>query len=1197
MKRSLKLLSLVVAMFLIAAFVLSSSPAWGQAQNGSISGVVTDSSGAVVGSAKVAVTSLTTGSIRTTQTTAEGDYTVQQLPPEDYKVVVTAPGFATSSSTLNVSVGSANTVNVKLTVGNATVTVEVAANSVSGINLENAENSQVIASNQMTEFPTESRDPYDFVSLSGNVSTDPSNGPNGASRGVGVNISGSRSASTEILLDGIENTYLFSVGVGTPVPVDAVQEYRVITSNYGPEYGRASGGVVNVVTKSGTNQFHGTMWEFYRPSTFAAQSTYNKANGIPLNRFVRNEFGFVVGGPVIKDKLFFFGGNEWLRVRSSNVTQFYVPAASFISKSSAATQAFFTQYGTLSATPVGNPLTLGQVGGGPGALTSSFATDRTKLETNFPTQFNDSTPIFQLVQETAFSDAGGGSPQNTYNTIGRIDFNMSQTTQMYGRYVLYNQVTPVGTQNVSPYAGYNTADTTKAQDLVYGLTHSFSQALTSQLQIGLVRVNQNEPLGANPAGPTLFINETSFSVGGISVVGPGYSATSASVGLPSGGPQNDIVISPVVTYTKGRHTMTFGGQYTYIRDNHTFPIYDNAQESLSTATTGALVNFQAGVFNFFQANIDPQGKFPCAKSLTTGATPGAGNSTNGTAAFDPTCTITTPLNPPVFGRSNRYQEGAWFANDSWKITPRLTINVGIRYELFGTQHNKNSALDSNFYPGTTGSLADRIRAGKILNVNATAPAGVQSPNGKLWKTNYKQFAPRIGFAYDLTGDGRTSLRGGYGISYERNFGNVTYNVALNPPGQFAISLTNADNGGVSFPISTGILGPFGSIAGIQKALPQASARAVDPNMKPAYNQFYTLAIERQINSGFAVGVNYTGERGIHNYSIANYNRLYYGQVYENDPALWTKATGSPASLKNTNRLNPQYTGINIRGADGDSYYNGLNVSVRANNLYKTGLTLTANYTYAHSTDNSSSTFASDGGSNGALVGGVSYFDPFNHGLDRGSSDFDVKHRIALGFIYTTPAFGTSGFTRDAVQGWEIGTQFVAYTGTPFTMYDSNLATSGNGIYARAHFNVPVHHQRVRKSTAVADSPDFYDYIDFPDYNSTNYAQYGDPKLGYSDMPTMVNGIDTFGNMSSRNAFRGPGAQTLNADLIKNFKVTERFGLQFRAELFNVLNHPNEYLNLDGSNDVGSTTYIETYKNVGPFTSDNRQLQLAGKITF
>ena len=1182
----------------LAIVLLATGMAWGQSQNGSVSGVITDATGAVVSGATITVTNEATGAVRSTVSTSSGDYRVEGLTPQQYTVTVTASGFSTTKTTaFDVSVGSANVINAKLSVRSDTTVVDVAADSFSGINLENAENSQVVDTQQILDFPTETRNPYDFVTLSGTVSSDPS----AASRGVGVNIGGARSASTEILLDGIENTYLFSVGVATNVPVDAVQEYRVITSNYGPEYGRASGGVVNVLTKGGTNAFHGTVWEFYRPSTFASGSYYNNANGIPQHRFVRNEFGYSVGGPVLKDKLFFFNSTEWLRVRSSNVSQYYIPTSQFISAAAANTQAFFTQFGAISGTPTGKILTLQQIGcpttlpspnttgcTAPG-ISSSFNSDKKTLQASNPGLYTDAFPVLEQVNVTVPSDAGGGSPQNTYNVVGRLDFNLSNATTMYGRYVLYNQQQPVGAGNVSPYVGFTTAVTQKAQNLVYGITHTFTPKLTSQVQLGLMRINQNSPLGANPAGPTLFINSGAApSIASNPLVFPGYNEGNAGNGLPSGGPQNNIVVSPQFTYLKGKHTFTFGGQYTYIRDNHTFAIYENAQEALvSSGTAGALVNFQNGVFNYFQANLDPQGKFPCTKSLTTGATPGtAGGAGNGTPPFDPTCTLTTPVNQPNFSRSNRYQESAYYFNEEWKATPRLTINAGLRYELYGTQHNKNSALDSNFYFGTTGTLQDRIRAGKILNVNSTAPAGVENPGGKLWNTNYKQFAPRIAFAYDLTGDGKTSVRGGYGISYERNFGNVTYNVALNPPAQLAISFTNLDVG-ASIPISTGVLGSFSTGAGVQKAIPPGTVRAVDPRIKPAYNQFYTLAIDHQVAQSFAISLAYTGERGIHNYSIANYNRSYYGPVYENDAALYTKAVGSPANLTDTNRLNPQFTSINVRGADGDSYYNGVNVKLTGGNLYHTGLTITTNYTYSHSTDNTSSAFT-DGQSNGD-VGGVAYFDPYNHGLDHGNSDFDVKHRISIGMLYAVPDFHTNGLVRAVVGGFKVNTLFTASTGTPFSMYDCGIAHVT--ACARVRFTTPQPFQRTGDSKPTG-TPDNFAYISFPAYPSAAYGTYTDPKIGASDLPTIVNGIDTFpGGMTARNAFRGPGSFNLNMDVLKDIKIKERYTVELRAEAYNILNHANSFLVLSGANDVSNTPYAQDQK------LGQRQLQLAGKFIF
>lgn len=532
---------LLVLLLLFAGSVA----AIGQSQNGSISGVVTDESGAVVSAAQVTVVNVATGAIRDTVTTSKGDYTVQQLPPQDYKVTITAPGFGTSTATLNVSVGSSNTVNVKLSVKSNSTSVDVAANSLSGINLENAENSQVVNSVQILELPTETRNPYDLAALSGSVSADPS----ATSRGVGYNVGGSRSASTEILLNGLENTQLFGVAVATVIPLDSTQEFRILTSNYGPEYGRASGGVVNVLTKSGTNGFHGTAYEFYRPSTFASNSYYNNAQipKIPQHRFVRNNFGYSIGGPIRKDKLFFFSNTEWLRVRSSNVVQYYIPTTDFINASNANTQTFFKQFGTISAAPTGKILTLGQLGTSVanGGVTTAFAADRTALEALPGGVFTDAFPVLQQVNVTVPIDAGGGAPQNTYNTLARVDFNPTDRTQMYGQYVRYNLATPLGGGNNSPYAGYSTAQTLLSQNAQYGLTHTFSAQFTTQVEIGLLRVNNNQPLGDNPAGPTLFINSGAApNIAGNNLVFPGYSENNAGNGLPSGGPQTTSRSAP-----------------------------------------------------------------------------------------------------------------------------------------------------------------------------------------------------------------------------------------------------------------------------------------------------------------------------------------------------------------------------------------------------------------------------------------------------------------------------------------------------------------------------------------------------------------------------------------------------------------------------------------------------------------------------
>jgi hypothetical protein len=319
-------------------------------------------------------------------------------------------------------------------------------------------------------------------------------------------------------------------------------------------------------------------------------------------------------------------------------------------------------------------------------------------------------------------------------------------------------------------------------------------------------------------------------------------------------------------------------------------------------------------------------------------------------------------------------------------------------------------------------------------------------------------------------------------------------------------------------------------------------------------------------------------------------------VYEGDAAKYV-----PSGAANSNRLNPQFTSINVRGADGDSYYNGVNFFVRASNLAHQGLTFTANYTFTHSTDNTSSTFT-DGASN-ADVGGVAYFDPYNHALDHGNSDFDIRHRLSTSIIWAIPfADHTSGLTRAVLGGWEVGSIFSATTGAPFTMYDCGLPAVT--ACPRARFVNTPSYQRTGTSTPVSNSPDTFAYINFPTYylagnvrNTAAYGTYADPKVGYSDLPTIAGGIDTFpGGMTARNAFRGPGAWSMNMDINKSIRFTERYRLQLRGEAYNVFNHANSILSLSGVNDVSNVPYATTYKN-GPGQGSVRQLQIAAKLIF
>jgi outer membrane receptor for ferrienterochelin and colicin len=310
----------------------------GQAvETGQISGTVTDSSDALVAGARVTATAVATQATRTATTDTSGHYVFLALPPAAYKVAIEAKGFARNVANVTVQVGGRTTLDAKLKVGGATEVVEVTAQAEAvRPNIESSAISDVVTSNEISQLPTISRNPYDLAAIAGNVSSD-ANGATG--RGVGLSINGQRAAGTNILLDGGENVDNFTASVGQSVPLDSVQEFSVLSNTFAAEYGRASGGIVNVATKSGTNALHGSVYEFYRGSALATNTPENKAIGEKKPTFVRNQFGGAAGGPIIKDKLFFFGNAEWTRVRSSVISNYWVPTAQMLAASNAATRA------------------------------------------------------------------------------------------------------------------------------------------------------------------------------------------------------------------------------------------------------------------------------------------------------------------------------------------------------------------------------------------------------------------------------------------------------------------------------------------------------------------------------------------------------------------------------------------------------------------------------------------------------------------------------------------------------------------------------------------------------------------------------------------------------------------------------------------------------------------------------------------
>ena len=1110
--------------------VLAAALAFAQTETGQISGTVTDPTGSVVTNAKVQLTQSGTNTKRNTTTNQVGLYTFPNIRPADYIVQVESPGFSTAQVRTTVAVGTRSNLDIKLEVGKVGEIVTV-DDSATPVNTEAQTLQTVITTKQILELPSLTRNPYAFVVTSGNVQAD---APESA-RGVNVAINGQRSASTGILLDGVYNTNDFDVSVGQSVPLDAVQEYSVMTSGFTAEFGRASGGVVNLVVKSGANDIHGSVYGFNRVSRFAANSFDNNANGIGKSVFTRNQPGYGIGGPIVKNKLFFFQSSEWIRVRSSDSTFAYIPTDQYIAASASASRDYYSQFAKRRS----GLQTLG-------TLTRGDLTSR-GICGSLCSALPASTPMFDRVSYSVPVDGGGGSPQNTYFQVARIDYNLSDRTQIYGRYGYQSNNLLDGTNASSPYTGYDTGSTQRNHAAMASITHSFSPTLISQSKVSFNRFDNQQPLGIASATPTLYFGNNAVGrISGIAIAGPGYLPFSPGNGIPFGGPQNSLQIYEDVSWISGVHQFRVGGLYNYLQDNRIFGAYQNPVQSLGNNLTNSIEGLLRGQIYRFQAAIDPQGKYPCAGVVT------------------PACTVSLPVKQPNFGRNNRYNEMAFYLQDNIRLSRNFTLNLGLRYEYYGVQHNDNPKLDSNWYPSGNSNPFQAIREGQVL-------LSGDSPQRRLWEPGHS-WAPRIGFAWDPTGQGRMSIRGGWGIAYERNFGNVTFNVIQNPPNYAVIALI-AGQDIASMPVYKDVAGPLAGTSGTAP-IPATSLRAVDPNIRVAYAQTWSMAVEKDFGQGLVSAIEYSGSKGSRLYTLENANMAGAGAVYLGDRCT---PGNCGVRLKTT-----QYSNINRRANGGFSNYNGVNFRTELRNWRQTGLNFKINYTYSHAIDNLSDVFSSpDNAFNLGLL------DPFNPGLDKGNAAFDARHRVVFGGIWDVPlAKNSRGFVKAIAGGWTIAPIIILRSGNPFTIYDTTNAQFWAS--ARAMFDGPV--PTTGNASKATSTPNNFEYL-----NLTN------AKIN-SDWVNPITGNSEFGpfpkNMSGRNRFYTPGNRTIDLGIYKNFMITERFRIQLRGEMYNTFNHSNLYVN-QGDVDLSGTQIISTNRGKActACIPERRNVQFALKFLF
>jgi hypothetical protein len=1154
-KRTL-IFTMALLLLLPLAGTHEAGSAYAQTQYATVTGRVTDEQDAVVPGATVTLTHLATNTSQQTRTNDEGLFVFGNVAAGTYEVRISKENFRTVSRQITVAVAQRLEISFVLPVGEVTevVTVEALTETV---NLASGDIARTVSQTELENLPLLTRNPYALVALAAGASDTAA--VTGDTRGLGLAVAGGRTSSVNFMLDGGENNDTFVAGLGQTVPLDAVAEFKVQLNNMSAEFGR-NAAVTNVVTRSGSNEFHGSAYEYYRGAGLSTETFDDKASGTPKSNFVRNQFGASAGGPIFHDKTFFFGSFEGLRVRSSGTSRFFVPTSDFFNASSPETRNFLNAFGGLPSSNCADAALTAEdiVVGIEGAPTYA---GNELVNANTGAIIPAATRLFCRTTLRAPIDAGGGLAQNTWLWTGRIDHNFSDRTSLMGRYAFNQTSFPDGVISLSPYEGFNTGQRSRNQNMNLTLRHSFTPTMFSETRLIYNRVLTEQPLGEAPGTTPCWFYDLAFSTPtGDQITFPGYVPNvCVFAGIPFGGPQNIYQVAQNLTWSRGRHTWKWGGQYVHMRDNRVFGAFQNAFQD-----TFIMQGMLDGQVDFIFVAIDPKGKFP-------------GDTYN--------TSVDGPFVQPRFDRHYWYNEVGLFVEDSIKLHPRFTLNLGLRWEYFGVLHSPQHErfLDANLFLDAVGpfspskTIFEQIRDARFSRTN------------NLFQQDWNNFAPRIGFAWDVTGRGRTVFRGGYGLFYDRNFGNALFNVIQNFPNYAVISQVPLGSFGVqNAPIMPNQFDTLNALAGAAFTI-TGSARMLDREMATAYSTQWNATLEHDVfGKGIITSLSYVGSNGIKLYSLNNLNQL---------GSCLLAPTINPTCVPDggrTSRLNQTgLTGMNRRGNEGLSRYNAMALDVRTRRIGSTGLMVAGNYTWAHSIDNSSSFF---GDSPFEGLFGFGFRDPFNPALDRASSTNDIRHRGTISFNWEVP-WGRSqtGFAGHVLGGWTLSGIYIAQTGGAFTVYDGSSSSQCNNSGTNFCHPVLVGSVPARTQTPVSGAAN-----SFTLYNIGSTFQTQQQFCASAPNPLACTAelyILNPEQLSPRNLFRTPGIWNADFAVFKDFRLPwEGTRLQARVETFNVFNHSNLYV-VPGTNQyTGPASTVTGKRGVSPSgTVDRRNIQLALRL--
>jgi hypothetical protein len=1082
--------------------VLSVTSSVGQVEQGTVTGIVIDASNAAVVDAKVTLTNVDTQVAAVTTTNQQGHYNFPFTAPGHYQVTAEKEGFSAGRVTnITITVGQTATINVSLATGSVKQEISVSANAVQ-LDEQTSSLGNVVSAQQITQLPLSGRNPYSLLTLAPGVT------PNGNS-GTGPIISGGRSNTSGVLFDGQETRNTSTNDIAYTPPLETVGEFKVITNNYSAEFGRSGGGILTAAGRSGTNDLHGSFYEFFRNNVLNANGWTNNRNGLKINPVRHNEFGFAVGGPVYipkvysgKNRTFFFFNYERIPDRSPDNITATVPTAlqrtGDFSQTFTSTGALIKIYDPLTTAP--NPAVAGSY------VRTQFPNNQIPLSRINPISANllQYYPLPNLPGITNNYAVSATRANTATKYYARVDENVGNNNRLFFRYgtTLNPANTPGYTGVAFPGEGTNCNEgKANSSPWVAAIsdTVTFRPNVVGEFRVSYTRqINTCNPRSAGfdltTLGLPAYIKNAStdalfpeFDITDFTTLGPLRASHYTDA-------ENVPEAQAHLTWLRGSHTIKGGFDYLFL------------------------------AFNIFRPDY-PSGDFGFTRAYTQGPDPSVAGTTAGYGLA--TLLLGAPtggqftVGPSLASSQKSYNV---YLQDDWKILRNLTLNLGVRWEYqtpFNERYNHLAYFDPNSTDPITGLKG-------VLNFTTPDHRYQSNPN----QTN---IAPRVGLAWTFMKD--TVLRAGYGLFYLPGSGGIGASPGDLGSGSEAstpVFLGQAPAAPNTPPLGASLANPFVSgLLTYPNTLIGNGIGAVFPNWATPLNQQWNFNIQRTIFSDLLIEASYLGSRGEHiwsNYNIDAVNPAYlslgtqlnalvpnpfYGKI--------TSGSLSTATVRQSALLSPypQYTSINnIRGSIGDSSYHG--AALRVDKRFGHGLLLQSSYTFSKLIDNLPERFS----------GRSSLIDPYNLATSRSVSDLNRTHVFVTNFVYELP-IGTghhwvgNGVAGKIVGNWQVSGIWTAESGQPVVITGPNN-TQLPGISA---YTVRLHNPNLTSGQSINQWFDTTAFAAAPLYS-----------LG-TDSRTQPN-------------LNNPALFNIDVGFSRYQPITERIKLQFRAEMFNSTNKVN-----------------------------------------